>query len=167
MENNTKKDIYDISNFDREVSIYKIMFQDKTTTLLKNIIEQISIDRFEGKCRYPSILLVGRSSKRLIANALCNSLGFVYEEIFFWISRSVPWNSRCRRFVFGSSAFKAWENSNIHCRGDYIRPSMEKARSASHHAGQSDHCCRLLFGCLPFKACLIAPSDRNGSSGIF
>jgi hypothetical protein len=72
----------DIDIFDSEVSIYKILYQDKTTTLLKHIIEQISADKYNNRVeKYPSLLLVGDTSKRLISIALSNSLCFAYEEV--------------------------------------------------------------------------------------
>ena len=40
--------ISDITAYDAEASIYKILFQDKATALLKYIIDKISIDRYEN-----------------------------------------------------------------------------------------------------------------------
>ena len=77
-----KQIVSDINTFDDEVSIYKILFQDKTTTLLKHIIEQISADKYNNRVEeYPSLLLTGDTSKRLISIALSNSLCFDYEEV--------------------------------------------------------------------------------------
>ena len=80
-----KEQIYtspDISSFDEQVSIYKILFQDKTTSLLKYIIDKITIDRYEHMdSKLPSILLIGKEGKQLISRAFSNSLCNSYEFI--------------------------------------------------------------------------------------
>jgi hypothetical protein len=82
MKQQERQTISHINSFNDEVSIYKVLFQDRTTTLLKKIVEQISNDRFDGnRAKYPSILLIGNSSKKLLAEALCNTICFNYEEI--------------------------------------------------------------------------------------
>jgi hypothetical protein len=82
MEKQHKRSICDISSFEDEVPIYKVLFQDKAITLLKNIIEQIANDKYDrNNTKYPSILVIGNNSKSLVAQALSNSLCFSLEEI--------------------------------------------------------------------------------------
>ena len=65
--------ISDINSFDTEASIYKILFQDKATSLLKHIIDKITIDRYEQvNFKLPSILIAGKEGKQLIARAFSN-----------------------------------------------------------------------------------------------
>lgn len=72
----------EISCFDSEASIYKVLFQDRTTALLKYIIDKISIDRFENKnFKLPSIMLAGKEGKQLIARAFTTSLCANFEVI--------------------------------------------------------------------------------------
>jgi Holliday junction resolvasome RuvABC ATP-dependent DNA helicase subunit len=81
MKQQERQTISHINSFNDEVSIYKVLFQDRTTTLLKKIVEQISNDRFDGNhTQYPSILLLG-CSKRLVVEAMCNALCFNFEEV--------------------------------------------------------------------------------------
>ncbi|MHC4772851.1 MAG: hypothetical protein ACYS8S_04600 [Planctomycetota bacterium] len=66
--------ISNIDSFDQEASIYKILFQDRTTSLLKHVIDKISIDRYEQvNIKLPSILIAGENGKQLIARAFSNS----------------------------------------------------------------------------------------------
>jgi len=72
----------DISSFDKEVPIYKILFQDRTTALLKYIIDKIAIDKYEHvNFRLPSIVIAGKEGKQLIARAFSNSLCYHFEHI--------------------------------------------------------------------------------------
>jgi len=67
MNNLKNTTVSDINTFDKEASIYKILFQDRTTALLKYIIEKILIDKYEKvNCRLPSILIAGKEGKQLI-----------------------------------------------------------------------------------------------------
>ncbi len=76
------KHITDINSFDKQTSIYKILFQDKTTSLLKHVIDKLSVDRFEGvNYKLPSILISGKEGKQLIAKALSTSLCSRFEHI--------------------------------------------------------------------------------------
>ena len=74
--------ISDINTFDAEASIYKILFQDRATALLKYIIDKISIDRYENEnFKLPAIMIAGREGKHLItrafSNSMCNSFEFI------------------------------------------------------------------------------------------
>lgn len=75
--------ITDINCFDEEASIYKILFQDRATALLKYIIDKISIDKYENvNYRLPSILIAGKEvGKQLIARAFTNSICANFEHI--------------------------------------------------------------------------------------
>jgi len=78
-ENNT---ISDITTFDEEISIYKILFQDRTTALFKYIVERISIDRYETvNFRLPSILIAGKEGKQLLTRALSHSMCNSFEQV--------------------------------------------------------------------------------------
>lgn len=81
--NNLKNNIIsDINTFDKEASIYKILFQDRTTALLKYIVEKISIDKYERvNYRLPSILIAGQDGKQIIIRAFSNSLCCKFEHI--------------------------------------------------------------------------------------
>ena len=58
--------ISDINTFDKEVSIYKILFQDRATALLKYVIDKISIDKLEKvNSKLSSILIAEREGKQL------------------------------------------------------------------------------------------------------
>ena len=85
MNKETKQDgniVSDINSFDEEASIYKILFQDKATTLLKHIIDKITIDRYEQvNFKLPSILIAGKEGKQLIAQAFSNSMCSDFEVI--------------------------------------------------------------------------------------
>lgn len=82
MEKQTQQIVSDVHSFDKEVSIYKILFQDKTTSLLKYVIEKISIDKNDNMItKLPSILISGREGKKLIIRALSNSLCNRFEHI--------------------------------------------------------------------------------------
>jgi len=70
------KIVTDINSFDEEVPIYKVLFQDLTTSLIKHIIEKAYVD-----FKLPSILLAGKEGKGLIAKAFSNSLCSKFEHI--------------------------------------------------------------------------------------
>ncbi len=71
-----------VNSFDNEVPIYKVLFQDKTTLLLKSVIEKLSIDRFENvNFRLPGILLSDGEGKELLAKAFANSICFKFEHV--------------------------------------------------------------------------------------
>ena len=79
---NAEHTISDINSFDQEISIYKVLFQDKATSLLKYIIEKISIDTFQNnRARLPSILITGKEGKELTARAFSNSMAMELETI--------------------------------------------------------------------------------------
>jgi Holliday junction resolvasome RuvABC ATP-dependent DNA helicase subunit len=72
----------DINTFDKEVSIYKILFQDRATSLLKHVINKIEIDRYEqADYKLPSIMLAGKEGKELVARAFANSMCSDFEVI--------------------------------------------------------------------------------------
>jgi hypothetical protein len=85
MKKETKQDgniVSDINSFDQEASIYKILFQDKATSLLKHVIDKITIDRYEQvNFKLPSILIAGKEGKQLIAQAFSNSMCYDFEVI--------------------------------------------------------------------------------------
>jgi hypothetical protein len=74
----------DINTFDEAASIYKILFQDRTTALLKYIIDKIAIDRYESKGnRLPAIMVAGKyGGKQLISRAFSNSMCAKFEHIY-------------------------------------------------------------------------------------
>ena len=80
-----QKEIYttsEISSFEGQVSIYKILFQDRATSLLKYVIDKTSIDRIENKnFKLPSILIAGKEGKTLIGKAFSTSLCSSFEHI--------------------------------------------------------------------------------------
>ena len=109
-ENHT---ISDINSFDEEIPIYKILFQDRATALLKYIIDKISIDRYENvNFRLPSILINGKEGKQLIARAFSNSLCNRFEHIqgkhlaMGGCSGSLYKNVDCETIYYISSADK-------------------------------------------------------------
>jgi hypothetical protein len=73
----------DINCFEKEASIYKILFQDRATALLKYIIDKISIDKYDNRNnRLPAIMIAGKyGGKHLISrafsNSMCNSFEFI------------------------------------------------------------------------------------------
>jgi hypothetical protein len=73
----------DINTFDQEVSIYKILFQDRATALLKYIIDKLLNDRYENKNnRLPAVMIVGKyGGKHLISRAFSNSMCSNFEFI--------------------------------------------------------------------------------------
>ncbi len=74
--------ISNVDSFDQEASIYKILFQDRTTSLLKHVIDKITIDRYEQvNFKLPSLLIAGKESKQLIARAFSNSMCNRFEVI--------------------------------------------------------------------------------------
>ena len=74
--------INDINSFDEEVSIYKVLFQDRTTAMLKYLIDKLSNDRYENRnCKLPSVLIAGKEGKQLVARAFINSTCYNYEHI--------------------------------------------------------------------------------------
>ena len=82
MKKQEQQTISDINSFDKEISIYKILFQDRATSLLKYIIDKISNDRYENiNYRLPSILITGKEGKQLLARAFSNSLCNNFEHI--------------------------------------------------------------------------------------
>ncbi len=80
---NKTKRITEISSFDEEVPIYKNMFQARTTSLLKHVIEKISVDRNDNmNSKLPSILLSGKGEgKSLLAKSFSTSLCSRFEHI--------------------------------------------------------------------------------------
>ena len=71
-----------INTFDKEVSIFKVLFQDKTTSLLKYLADKIVADRYEQRdYKLPSIVLYGVESKQLISQAFSNSLCYDFEHL--------------------------------------------------------------------------------------
>ena len=74
--------ISNINTFDEEASIYKLLFQDRAIALLKNVIDKISIDRYEHvNFKLPSILIVGKEGKQLISRAFSNSMCNTFEVV--------------------------------------------------------------------------------------
>lgn len=102
--------ICDINSFDKEASIYKILFQDRTTALLKYIIDKISIDRYENvNFRLPSILIAGREGKiegkQLIIRAFSNSLCSDFEYIQGKYLSMGGWSSSLYRNVNSETVY--------------------------------------------------------------
>jgi len=81
MKGAERQTIRNISSFDEEVSLYKILFQDKATSLLKYLIEKLGIDSYENNLRLPSLIISGREGKSLIAKAFSNSICCCFEHI--------------------------------------------------------------------------------------
>jgi hypothetical protein len=82
MKKQKDKIITDINSFDEEVSIYKILFQDRTTSTMKYLIDKLSLDRYENRnFNLPSIMIAGKEGKQLIARAFANSLCCNFEHI--------------------------------------------------------------------------------------
>ena len=82
MKQQEKYMISNISCYDDQASIYKILFQDRAIALLKNVIDKISIDRYEHvNFKLPSILIVGKEGKQLISRAFSNSMCNTFEVV--------------------------------------------------------------------------------------
>ena len=82
MKKQKEQHISDINCFDNESSIYQILFQDRTISMLKYIIEKISLDEYECvNFRLPSVMLIGGEGKQLIARAFSTSLCYNFEHI--------------------------------------------------------------------------------------
>lgn len=82
MKKQEEKTINEINIFDEEASIYKIPFQDRATTLLKYIIDKISIDRFENvDFKLPSILIAGKEGKQLLGKVFSTALCSSFEQV--------------------------------------------------------------------------------------
>ena len=127
--------ISDINTFDAQASIYKILFQDRTTALLKYVIDKISIDKLEKvNSKLPSILIAGIEGKQLIIRAFSNSLCSKFEHIqgkhlaMGGYSGSLYKNSDTETVYFISSAEKlsAYATSLFH---QHISQGFIKFRS--------------------------------------